>query len=126
MTSGVPQRSILEPMSFRTFVDNMDSGIEYNLIRFADDTKLRGADNMLEGMEVQRDLNSLERWTFANLVKFNRVKYKVLNWAVAIPAHSHVWWKVTEGSPAEPDLGLMVDQKFTASQQCELTAQKDN
>jgi len=62
----------------------MDSGIECTLSKFsgkfASDTKLSGAVDMLEGRNaIQSDLNRLERWACANLMKFNKAKCKVLH-----------------------------------------------
>ena len=57
-----------------------DSGIECILSKFADDIKMSGAADVLEGKDaLQRDLDSLERWIHANLLELSKAKCKVLH-----------------------------------------------
>ncbi|GAB0189041.1 hypothetical protein GRJ2_001369400 [Grus japonensis] len=125
--SGIAQWSVLGPVLFNIFVGDMDSRIECILSKFANDIKLCGTVNMLEGRDaIQRDLERLERWAHMNLMKF-KAKCKVLHVGRRNPKHSYrLGGEWIENSPEEEDLRMLVNEKLNMSWQCALAAQKAN
>jgi len=110
VTSSVPQGLILGQVLFSIFVGDMDSGTECTLNKFANDTKLCGVVDMLEGRDaIQRDLDRLQRWACVNRMKFNKPKCKVLHVSWGNPKHKcRLGREWLERSPEEKDLGVQV------------------
>ncbi|GAB0183487.1 cAMP-dependent protein kinase inhibitor alpha [Grus japonensis] len=94
------QGSVLGPVLFNIFVGIMESGMECTFSKFADDTKLCGTVNMLEGRDaIQRDLDRLEKWARENHMKFNKANARSCTWVGAMPAQkaNHVLGCIKRG-----------------------------
>ena len=64
VTSGLPQGSVLGPILFLIFINDLDSHLVTSLLKFAEDSKLFGKVNNDSDRDViQQDLHSLVEWS---------------------------------------------------------------
>jgi len=71
---------ILGPALFNIFVGDTDSGTEFTLTIFMNDTKHCSAGDTLEERDgIQKDTDGCERWVYMNAMQFNKAKCKVLH-----------------------------------------------
>jgi len=122
----LPALSNAFPPSFTASTNDLDEELECTLSKFAVDTKLGGVADTPEGCAaIQRDLDRLESWAERNLMMFNKGKCRVLHLERNNPMHQYRLGADRLGcSSVERDLGVLVDDRFTMSQQCALAAKK--
>ena len=79
VTSGVPQGSVLGPILFLLFINDIGADISSNIRLFADDTIIyRAVDVPRDADRLQEDLNRLEEWSHSNQMEFHPYKCKHL------------------------------------------------
>jgi hypothetical protein len=118
--SGVPQGSILGPLLFVIYINDIDEEIVSKLYKFADDTKILGVTATPEDVEIVRsDLHQLFRWSEEWQMLFNINKCGVLHFG-----HNNKKYDYTINSDKietrqdERDLGVIIDNSLKSSKQC--------
>ena len=125
VSSGVPQGSVLGPLLFVIYINDLDTGLVSKVSKFADDTKIGiNAADPTAVRELQSDLERIGRWSEEWQMPFNVEKCSVL----------HAGFRNTEahytllGAPIAPvevqkDLGVLITRDLKFSTQC-LEAEK--
>ncbi|PKU48357.1 rna-directed dna polymerase from mobile element jockey-like [Limosa lapponica baueri] len=116
VTSGVPRGSVLGPVLFSIFINNLDEVIECTLSKSVDDTKLGGTTKVLEGkVALQRDLDRLDRWAEANSTRFNKTKHLGHNSSMQ---RYRIGEECLESCLAEKDLRAFVNSWLNEPEAC--------
>ena len=71
--AGVPQGSILGPMLFLLYINDLADGLSSNTKRFADDTSLFSVihDSVIMTLELNSDLSRMKQWACQWKMSFN-------------------------------------------------------
>ena len=78
--SGVPQGTVLGPLLFIIFIDDIYESVKHSLARsFADDTRLTKAiKSIIDQLQLQEDLNAVVEWAAENGMELHEGKFELL------------------------------------------------
>ena len=116
--SGVPQGSVLGPILFVCFINDMPDVVKSFVYMYADDSKIFSrVDFIYEAESLQKDLDCLQDWESKWQLRFNVDKCKVMHLGGSHNNHVKYYMKgnVLQETVEEKDLGVWVsnDLKFS-------------
>ena len=128
VTSGVPQGSVLGPILFLIFINDIDNSLFSCISKFADDTKLyRKVNDEKDVSLLQKDLDRLFSWSQTWLMSFNADKCKVLHFGSKNSGYDYTMNGSTLSNVTlEKDLGVVITSDLKPTQQCAAAAARAN
>ena len=116
--SGVPQGSVLGPLLFVLYINDLPDTLVSHCMMFADDTKsFRDITDVVDMNMLQNDLHLMEKWSKTWLLQFHPGKCVVISVGI--------WWNIIQAYPyellstglehvlEEKDLGIIIDSELT-------------
>ena len=126
--SGVPQGSVLGPILFLIYINDLEDDISSKVLKFADDTKVfRKVTNDTDKQSLQDNLDKLVKWSEKWQMLLNFGKCKCIH-----IGHGNLdeEYKMGDAVPGrttqEKDLGVTFSADMKVSEQCGVVASKGN
>ena len=127
VTSGVPQGSVLGPLLFLVYINDIDEGVSSLISKFADDTKIgRPISDKDDITKLQKDLDLLGKWAEKWQMKFNADKCKVIHFGGDSTSNYVMDGKRLENIHEEKDLGVLIHKTLKPEKQCQAAAGRAN
>ena len=126
--SGVPQGSVLGPILFLVYINDLEEGVTGNILKFADDTKLFTKTKEIgDKQNLQDDIDKLVKWSEKWQMLFNFGKCKCLHIGPGNTSMNYeMGGTILSTTVKEKDLGVTMDANMKVSEQCRIAASKAN
>ncbi len=129
VTSGIPQGSVLGPILFVLYINDITEIVSNNIYLFADDTKIYSQITTTNTPEtLQNDLNLLEKWSKTWLLLFHPDKCRVMRLGNRPdqPYDYKLEDTSLEYTDTEKDLGITFDNKLKFNSHINIITKKAN
>lgn len=134
VTSGIPQGSVLGPVLFVVFINDLPEVVKSGVALFADDTKIfRQIESEQDCELLQQDLDALQTWSDEWQLKFHPDKCKNLRVGKDHPNNDYYMVNMDTGirqplqvTHLEKDLGVYTDDQLRFSDHIQKTVVKAN
>jgi len=119
--SGVPQGSVLGPLLFLIYINDLDRDIASRVSKFADNTQLYCPVNShIDRIRLQKDLDTVVEWASRWQMQFNVKKCKVVhfeneNLGFTYSMEGHC----LENVDCEKDLAIVMSKDLKVARQCQ-------
>ena len=126
--SGVPQGSVLGPILFLIYINDLEDGVTGKIFKFADDTKLfRKVKEIGDKQNLQDDIDKLVKWSEKWQMLFNFGKCKCLHTGSGNTGMNYeMGGTILSKTVKEKDLGVTMYANMKVSEQCRIAASKGN
>ena len=117
VVSGVPQGSVLGPLLFLIYINDLDCNIQNWILKFADDTKFFSRiKDQNDQDRLQQDLFKLIMWSEEWQMMFNVSKCKVMHIGKSyVQGQCYMMNHQLEEVVDEKDLGIMITRDLKVS-----------
>ena len=125
--SGVPLGSVIGPILFLIYINDLPTGIKSKINIFADDTKMASKVDTVEDEEIANDdLEALQNWTITNGMKFNVDKCSVMHCGRLNRNIDYKLYGQKSVTVSEKDLGVIINNDMKFKDQVASAAKKAN
>ena len=124
--SGVPQGSVLGPVLFLLYINDLPNYIHCKSSIFADDSKIYSKIQSMEDSErLQDDLNNLVEWSRIWMMSFNTDKCHVMHFTDRNPLFIYTMGgRLLQISKTEKDLGVLISNNLKSDEHIDYCVKK--